>query len=53
MSKKNVYLQVRLGPDLGPWFKDYAKRNYTTMSAIVAQYVLSLKKAEEENKPAE
>ncbi len=42
-----VRLNMRVPIELDTWLKDYARRNNTTVTAIILQYFGSLKEAEE------
>lgn len=42
-SQKAPNFVVRMHNDLHGWFKDYAERNNTTMSAVIKDYLYTLR----------
>lgn len=44
---KDTYLQIRVPATTFSWFKDYAKRRKTTMSALLRRYIAQLRGEEE------
>ncbi len=46
-TQKSPNFVVRIHNDLHGWLKDYAKRNNTTMSAVIKDYLYTLRQRDE------
>ena len=43
----NPRIQLRLKPEIIKWLKEYAKRQNTTMSEIIREYIEKLKRKDQ------
>jgi predicted DNA-binding protein len=43
----NPRIQLRLKPEIIQWLKEYAKRQNTTMSEIIREYIEKLKRKDQ------
>ena len=50
MPRGNPRVQLRLKPETIQWLKDYARRNNTTMSGVIREYIEKLKHKDEKER---